>query len=107
MEINLQNSKLSNQGGIIAFRCSNQDLGNYKSNKSKEIIYSKLLKKLKINNEDLKSEISFDITIELNSGKSFKGTFNIELPIDDIVNEGQTAVEIIDFKETVFKRVEN
>lgn len=104
---NIQDLKISNQGGRIAFRCANQDLITYKSNKGKEIVYSELLKKLKINNEDLKSTINFDITIELDSRKSFKGTFSIDLPIDDVVSEGRTAVEITDFKDTVFKRVEN
>lgn len=104
---NIQNSKISNQGGIIAFRCANQDLGTYKSSKGTEVVYSQLLNKLKINNEDLKAIVDFDITIELDSGKSFKGTFYIDVPIEDIVSKGKTAIEITDFKDTVFKRVEN
>lgn len=104
---NIQELKISNQGGRIAFRCSNENIGTYKSNKDKEVIYSELLQKLAINNEDLKATISFDITIELNSGKSFKGTFNIEVPVEDIVSEEKTAVEITDFSNVVFKRIEN
>ena len=104
---NIQELKIGNQGGIIAFRCSNQNVGIYKSSNDNEIAYKELLKKLNINNEDLKATINFDITIELDSGKSFKGTYNIDIPVDDIVLNGQTAVEITDFKDTVFKRVEN
>lgn len=104
---NIQELKIGNQGGIIAFRCSNQNVGTYTSNKDKEVEYKKLLKKLNINNEDLYSTINFDIKMELDSGKSFKGTYTIDIPIDNIVEEGQTAVEITDFKDTVFKRVEN
>ena len=104
---NIQDLKISNQGGRIAFRCSNENIGTYKSNKDKEVIYSELLEKLDVNNEDLKAAISFDITIELNSGKSFKGTFNIEVPVEDIVSEEKTAVEITDFCNVVFKRIEN
>jgi len=104
---NIQELKIGNQGGIIAFRCSNSNVGTYKSSEDKEIAYKGLLKKLNINNEDLKATIYFDVTIELDSGKSFKGTYNIDIPVDDIVSNGQTAVEITDFKDTVFKRVEN
>ena len=104
---NIQDLKISNQGGRIAFRCSNENIGTYKSNKDKKVIYSELLKKLDVNNEDLKATITFDITIELDSGKSFKGTFNIEVPVEDIVSEEKTAVEITDFSDVVFKRIEN
>jgi len=104
---NIQELKIGNQGGIIAFRCSNSNVGTYKSSEDKEIAYKGLLKKLNINNEDLKATIYFDVTIELDSGKSFKGTYNIDIPVDDIVSNGQTAVEITDFKDTVFKRIEN
>ena len=104
---NIQDLKISNQGGRIAFRCSNENIGTYKSNKDKEVIYSELLKKLEIKNEELKATINFDITIELDSGKSFKGTFNIDIPVEDIVSKGQTAIEITDFKDIVFKRIEN
>lgn len=104
---NIQELKIGNQGGILAFRCANQNVGTYKSSEDREIAYKELLKKLNINNNDLKATINFDITIELDSGESFKGTYNIDVPIDDIVLKGQTAVEITDFKDTVFKRVEN
>lgn len=104
---NIQELKIGNQGGIIAFRCSNQNVGTYKSSEDTEIAYRDLLEKLNINNEDLKATINFDVTIELASEKSFKGTYNIDIPVDDIAYKGQTAVEITDFKDTVFKRVEN
>lgn len=104
---NIKETKVGNQGGRIAFACTNENLGTYKSNDEKEeFIYSELLKKLKINNEDIQATIKFDITIELDSEKSFKGTYTIDIPIDNIVEEGQTAVEITDFEDTVFKRVE-
>jgi len=104
---NIQELKMGNQGGIIAFRCSNQNVGTFKSSNDNEVAYKELLQKLNINNEDLKATINFDITIELDSGKSFKGTYHIDIPVDDIVSNGQTAVEITDFKDTVFKRIEN
>lgn len=105
---NIKELKVGNQGGRIAFVCANENLGTYKSNdKKEEFVNTELLKNLKVNNDDLKATINFDITIELDSGKSFKGTYSIDIPIDDIVSKGKTAVEITDFKDTVFKRIEN
>jgi hypothetical protein len=104
----IQNLKISNQGGILAFRCANKDLATYTSDKDEEINFSELLKKLNIENSDLKAEVSFDMTIVLNSGKSYQATFsNIEIPTGDIVTEGTTSHEITDLDDIVFKRIEN
>lgn len=104
---NMQNLKISNQGGLIAFRCTNNNIGKYISNEGKEINYDKLLKKIGLSNEQIKGKINFDITIELNSGKSFKATISIDIPVDDIVSNGETSREITDLSEVVFKRIEN
>ena len=47
IESDLKNLKISNQGGIVAFRCSNNDVANYKSN-DEEINHNDLLKKCNI-----------------------------------------------------------
>lgn len=44
MESNLKQRKISNQGGLVAFRCSNDNLAEYKSN-DEEINHHELLKK--------------------------------------------------------------
>ncbi|MCI9063773.1 MAG: hypothetical protein HFJ17_04150 [Clostridia bacterium] len=103
----MKNLKISNQGGILTFRCSNDNLGAYISNEGKEVEYSDLLKKIGVNNDDLKATVSFDIVIGLNSGKSFKATYNIDVPVEDIVSNGETSMEITDFKDVIFKRIEN
>ena len=46
------------------------------------------------NNEELKSSLSFDLTIDLDSGVSYKSTCNVDLPIGDIVKDGRTETEI-------------
>lgn len=99
----IQNLQISNQGGIIAFRCCNSNIGTYVSNNEEEINHEELLKKLNINNEDLKMTISFDIEILLSNGTGFQSTITIDCPVGDIVTDGKTSTEITDL-DIVFKR---
>lgn len=100
--------EISNQGGPVTFRCANTNIGDYLSNDDEEINFEQLLKKLNINEEDLVSRISLDITIALNSGKVFKAeNIDIKIPNQNIVNEGRVGVENIDLQNIIFKRIEN
>ena len=106
IETNLTNLKISNQGGIIAFRCSNNNLAEYKSDD--EIInHQELLKKCEILNDDLKFKIFFDLIIKLESGKEYKTTINLDLPVDNVVESGTTSVELTNLNEFIFKRINN
>ena len=100
----LQELKISNQGGIVAFRIANKNLGNYVSNE-KEIYYNNLLKKINITDEQIKTNISFDTTIVLAEGRSFKTTINLELPVEGVIENGKSSKEI-NGKDFVFKMVE-
>lgn len=104
MESNIKDLKISNQGGLVVFRYAIDDLGNYISNEDEEINHSELLKKISVNNEELKFKISFDILINLNSGKSYKSSVDLELPVNDVVNQGTQSIEYTDLKDIVFKR---
>lgn len=104
MNSSIKDLKISNQGGLVIFRYSIENIGNYISNDDEEINHSDLLKKLNINNQDLKFSISFDVNINLHSKKSYKTSINIELPINDVVNNGIQTKEITDFEKIVFKR---
>lgn len=104
----IQSLKISNQGGIVAFRCANNNLATYISNDDEELNYKELLKKLKVNEESVKAKVSFDITIELNSNKKYKAqNINLEFPVQNIVEEGTTSLEEIDLQNIIFKRIEN
>ena len=96
--------KISNQGGIVAFRLANKNLGNYISNE-KEIDYNNLLKKINITEDQIKTNISFDVTIVLSRNKQFKATINLDLPIDGVVEKGKSSKEIKG-KDFVFKRID-
>ena len=103
MESDLKNMKISNQGGIIAFRCSNNNIAEYKTN-DEEINHNQLLKNAGITSEQLNVKMTFDLTINLESGTQYKATINEELPIGDVIEQGVTSVEITDLNDIVFKR---
>lgn len=103
---NIQEMQISNQGGRLAFRCANNNLGTYKSNEEEELDYNKLLEKINIKNEDLQSKLSFDIEIVLTNKITFKSTIELDIPIGDIVKNGKTSQEITDM-DIIFKRTEN
>lgn len=101
----IQNLKIANQGGRIAFRCANLDLGSYISNEETELNYDSLLSKMGISEKDLKATISFDIELLLTNGVSFNATAEVQTPVEGIVEKGRTSKEITDLN-IIFKRVE-
>ena len=105
MDSSIKEMKISNQGGLVVFRYAINNLGNYVSNDDEQINHSELLKKLNVNNDDLKFKVSFDIYITLNGGKVYKSNIDLELPVSDVVNQGTQSVECTDLENIVFKRM--
>ena len=103
-QANLKNLKISNQGGVIAFRCSNNNIAKYKSDEE-EINHNELLKKANIKNEDIEIKITFNLTIILEDEKKYAATISTKLPSGDVVENGNTSEEITDLKDVVFKRI--
>lgn len=106
MKSDLKQLKISNQGGLVAFRCSNNNLAEYKSN-DEEINHKELLKKAEVNQEDLEIKITFDLNIKLEDGKEYKSIINLDFPIDNVIENGTTSIEITDLDNFIFKRVNN
>lgn len=102
----IKTMQVSNQGGIIAFRCSNDNLTEYRSDED-TINHNELLKKANITNESLKFNLKFDLSIILEDGKEFKTNVELDLPVDDVVNNGVTSKEFTDMSKFVFKRIKN
>lgn len=102
----LKNMQISNQGGIIAFRYNISNIAEYTSDEL-EINHTELLKKANISIDDLKSTISFNLTIILESGKEFQTTITLDLPLDTVVEEGVASKEYTDMSKYVFKRIQN
>ncbi len=106
VESDLKNLKVSNQGGIIAFRCSNNNVAKYKSDEE-EIDHNQLLKKANVNNDDLKLVLTFNFTVKLESGKEYQAEIKTDLPTGDVIKDGSTSKEITDLKDIIFKRINN
>lgn len=102
----IQNLKIANQGGLITFRYSNDNIAEYISNDD-EINHSELLKKANITDEDLKAIIIFDLTIKTETGKEYKTSISLDMPIDGVIENGTASKEITDLNDIVFKRTKN
>ena len=98
----LSNLKISNQGGTIILRAVNKTGKEYKSNEKEFEHSGKLLSKVNILNEDIKSMVSFDLVINLESEVSYKANIKLDLPVGDIINQGYASEEITE--NIVFKR---
>ena len=107
VESDIKNLKISNQGGIVAFRYSINNVAEYTSNDDEQIEHKDLLNKAGVDYNNLKSNISFDLTINLESGKVFKSNINLDLPLDNVVQEGVVSKEITDVEQFIFKRIQN
>lgn len=102
----LKSLEVSTTGGMIGFRVSLDELGKFISNESEEISYDgSLLKNINVVNEEIKTNLNFDLVIETNENIKFKGTFNLELPKGNIIEEGSSSLEITDFSDVIFKRI--
>lgn len=100
-----ENMTIANQGGLIALKIVNEDLGNYQSNEEEEMKYDgTILNKIDVTSEQINAKIKLDLTIVLKSEKSYKGEIEIEIPHGDIVQQGISYFEKIDCKDIVFKR---
>ena len=106
VETILKQLRISNQGGIIVFRCSNNNLARYTSN-DEVINHLELLKKAEVKQEDLNIKLTFDLTIKLAESNSYKSHITLNLPIDDVIENGTTSKEITDLKDIIFKRDNN
>ena len=103
LESNIKQSKISNQGGLIVFRCANNNVSKYTADNVTEVNYNQLLQMTNVSQEDLKLTISFDLEIKIVNKKTYQATVSLELPVGDIIDEGTTNLEITDLEDIVFK----
>lgn len=106
VEANIKQLKISNQGGLVAFRCANNNVASYTSN-DEEINHNELLKKAGVTPEALEIKMTFDLIIKLEEGTEYKSTINLEFPVENMIEKGTTSTEITDMKNFIFKRANN
>ncbi len=104
-ESDLKNLEISNQGGVIGFRISNEGIGEYKSDED-VINHEELLKKAGITSEILNIKLTCDFNINLENGNSYTTKLSLELPTGNVVEEGTTSIEITDVEKYIFKKVD-
>ena len=93
---------IGNQGGVINFSIATTDLGLLTYPKEENLSADgRLLNRIGVTLEDITAKISFDMTIELESGKSFKSNITLEIPTGDILTEGVSKQNV---DNLVFKR---
>ena len=106
LNTNIKQLKIGNQGGIILFRYSNTDLGEYISNDEDTITHdSSLLSKIGVAEEEIYVALSFEMQITLKSEKKYQAAIELEMPIDELVENGTGSIEITDLSDIVFKRI--
>lgn len=107
LESNIKEQKISNQGGIVAFRYAINNISQYQSNENEEIDHSKLLQLTNVKQEDLETKLNFNITIKLTSGKRYQTTVTLDIPSNEIIEKGTIGIEKTDLNDIIFKRIEN
>ena len=107
LESNIKEQKISNQGGIVAFRYGINNISQYVSDTDEQIDHSQLLKLTNITQEDLQTKLSFNIIIKLTSGKKYQATINLDVPTDEIIKKGTFGTEIKEPDGIIFKRIAN
>ena len=107
LESNIKEQKISNQGGIVAFRYSINNISQYISQDAEEIDHRQLLKLTNIAQDDLRTTLTFDIIINLTSGKKYQAPISIDIPTDEIIEKGTVGIDKTDLNNIIFKRIEN
>lgn len=101
---NSKTLEIGNQGGNALIRFTNTNLGEYSSDKDKQIIHDgTLLNKLKLKQENISFTVSFDIVIEVQNHQ-YRANINLDLPYGNIIEEGTSSFEKIDMSDVIFKR---
>ena len=103
-ESNTKTLEIGNNGGSALIRFSNTGLGQYSSDKDKEIVHDgTLLKKIKVTEEETKFDVSVDLVITVDNC-SYRANITLQMPCGNVIEEGTCSIERTDFSDLVFKR---
>lgn len=100
----LENLTVANQGGIIGLRAINVNLGTYNSNEEEINYDGRILNIENITNNEIKFKLKFDILIELKDGIKYKTGVELELPVENILENGVEIKEYNNIENLIYKR---
>ena len=100
----IKNLEIANQGGMVLFRYSIEDIGDIVSDDDEIKHDGTILSKNNINYEDIKFKVSFDVSIKLKNDVTYTGNIKLDLPAGNIINDGISHYEITNLKNIIFKR---
>lgn len=102
---NTEKLQINNQGGLIGFSITSDNLGEYIFEENEKVPSDgKLLAKAGIKSEDMNFKMSFDLIIETETGHTFKSNMVLDLPTGDILNDGVGTLEDTELNDVIFKR---
>lgn len=97
--------EIENQGGIAKFSIIFNNLGNIEYSDNEDIkVDGTLLNRLGLSYNDIKTKISFDVKIKLNSGNNFYTNIILDIPAGNILQNGVASNEFENTENLVFKR---
>lgn len=103
-ESSIKKLQIANQGGLILFRYTVNNLGTYTTDENEIRHDGTLLSKINLNYEDIKTKISFDFSVKLKSDKIYTGNIELNFPAENIMEEGTSSYEKNNLKDIIFKR---
>lgn len=102
---NTETLQINNQGGLIGFSVTLDNLGEYIFSENEKVPSDgTLLAKAGIKSEDINFQVSFDLIIETESEHKFKSNVVLDLPTGNILEEGVGTLEDTELNNIIFKR---
>ena len=102
---NTETLQINNQGGLIGFSITSDNLGEYIFSENEKLPSDgRLLAKAGVKEENMKFKVSFDLIIETESNHSFKSNIVLDLPTGNILKDGVGTLEDTELKNIIFKR---
>jgi len=97
--------QINNQGGLVGFSITSDNLGEYLFSENEKLPSDgRLLAKAGIKPEDINFKLLFDLIIETESNHRFKANITLDLPTGNILEEGVGSLEDTELENVVFKR---
>lgn len=102
---NTETLQINNQGGLIGFSITSDNLGEYIFSENEKVPSDgTLLAKAGVEVGDINFQISFDLIVETESEHKFKANIILDLPTGNILEDGVGTLEDTELNDIIFKR---